>query len=120
MWKYNNEIKHYGKIGMHWGVKKYRSKTGVLTPIGKSRQKKITLQDVDDLNIRKTKAVHTVAISSLLGSGLGVVASGAMLAGAFPIAAGLSFIGGTAATAGTLVGAAKYLVAGKQYLDIGK
>ena len=34
----NNELKHYGVLGMKWGVRRYQNKDGSLTSAGKKRR----------------------------------------------------------------------------------
>ena len=36
-----NELKHYGILGMHWGIRRYQNPDGTLTEKGKQRIKKI-------------------------------------------------------------------------------
>ena len=36
----NNELRHYGILGMKWGVRRFQNKDGTLTPAGKRRYHK--------------------------------------------------------------------------------
>ena len=48
----NKELKHYGILGMKWGVRRYQNKDGALTTAGK---KKYRAKDSDSLITKKVK-----------------------------------------------------------------
>lgn len=41
---YQNELYHYGTLGMKWGIRRYQNKDGSLTPAGKKRYAKLNLE----------------------------------------------------------------------------
>lgn len=56
MGNYNGELRHYGVLGMKWGVRRYQNKDGTLTAAGKKRYN----EDSDKL--AKAAAVKVEAI----------------------------------------------------------
>lgn len=49
--KRQNELMHYGTIGMRWGIRKYQNKDGSLTELG--RQRYLNLDDKVDYNVNR-------------------------------------------------------------------
>ena len=53
----NNELKHYGVLGMKWGVRRYQNKDGSLTPAGKKRAK----ERIENINQKiKKGSLHSI------------------------------------------------------------
>ena len=42
-----SELKHYGVLGMKWGVRRYQNKDGTLTPAGKRRYQILGIRNKD-------------------------------------------------------------------------
>ena len=49
----NDELKHWGILGMHWGVRRYQNEDGTLTPEGRERYGVKTAEETQKLSYSK-------------------------------------------------------------------
>lgn len=58
----NDELMHYGVLGMHWGVRRYQNKDGSLTSAGRKRATKLA-SEYEKLTGSKVKKTETTSLS---------------------------------------------------------
>lgn len=66
MLHYNDELRHHGILGMHWGIRRYQNKDGSLTRAGKKRYYNIGAQTLE------RRASHDLQIDNPHIKGKGV------------------------------------------------
>lgn len=61
MWRYvrNDELYHYGILGMRWGVRRYQYKDGSLTPAGKKRAAKLARKYRETVGVEISPGIKT-------------------------------------------------------------
>ena len=60
----NNELCHYGVLGMRWGVRRYQNEDGTLTPAGKKRVSKQYKQTADRVTDKLKRNANRMYVDS--------------------------------------------------------
>ena len=109
----NNELKHYGILGMKWGVRRYQNKDGSLTPEGKRRYRATSSDSATTKRTPKTKEERASRNRKTIKVGASVVAG--LLSGSFG-AGGIYALTGSQ-TAAEILGPALGVLGGMKYYE---
>lgn len=75
-WLDEDELEHYGVLGMKWGIRRYQNKDGTLTPAGKKRYAGDTPEQIEKSERRKAKVIKGAKIAGATALGITVAALG--------------------------------------------
>ena len=118
-----NELYHYGKLGMKWGRrgrKQFTTESGRNNINGMRRESQLKLRDVDKTILRDRAAVRTYATGLIAGTVVTTLGSALGAATVQPhIIAGSVWAGQAIMTGSTIKAAANYISTGKEYTKIG-
>ncbi len=66
----NNELKHYGILGMKWGVRRYQNKDGSLTAAGRKRYQATTKRTPKTKKERASRNKKIIKVGASVVAGL--------------------------------------------------